>query len=151
MIFSFVFAERVQSDCGELCTMCIMGKRKHTVISNLYKDSTQISAFEVHEWIHETLHFDEQEGVRHTNRYTMRQVHNKPVTKPLNLDLYQEPSTGLLFTYNNRILKGTSAGLGLRSIRIANLTPPELPNDNILTVLKRCCAPRGFKDRVWTQ
>lgn len=148
--FSFVLAERVQSDCGELCTVYTMGERKYTVITNLYKNSTQFSAFRSMYGSMRLCTLKKKLCAIQVDRQ-MRQVHIKPVKESVNLDFFQDQRRGLICAYDSRSLKGTSGGLGSRSIRIAKLTPTEFPNDNTLTVLKRCCAPRGIKDDIWTQ
>jgi hypothetical protein len=58
--FVLVFTWRIYLDSGDLRKTCTIGEGKNTVTCSCDKNGPWISAFEVHEWINETNHLDEQ-------------------------------------------------------------------------------------------
>ena len=83
----------------------------------------------------------------------MRQVYIELISELVMLDLTSR--TQRLVNYKHTTGEASkvtimSAELVARSVRVANLLPA-LPNDDILTALKRYGAPRGIKDDAWTQ
>ena len=87
LLYFFVFTERIQLDCGKLRTTYAMGERINKVIYSFDKKGPRISAFEIHEWIRETVHLEEQEVLNVQVGGQMRQVCIKLVTDPLRLEL----------------------------------------------------------------
>jgi hypothetical protein len=85
--FWCVFTERIHFDCGKLRTTYTVGERINTVIYIFDENSPRISAFEIHELIHENVHQEEQEVLNIQVDGQIRQVYIKLVMEPLILDL----------------------------------------------------------------
>jgi hypothetical protein len=73
-----------------------MGERKNIVICSFDKNSIRISAFEIHKWIHESLHLEEQDVIS-------KQIDGQMQNDELNI---QNLRTGLLYNFNKESLKG---------------------------------------------
>jgi hypothetical protein len=99
-----VFTERIQLECGKLRKTYTLGEKINTVLYIFDEKSPRISAFEIHEWIRETVHLEEQDLLNIQVGGQMWQVYMKLVTEPMTLDLIsstypahiQHPRTGLL-------------------------------------------------------
>jgi hypothetical protein len=73
-----------------------MGERKNIVICSFDKNSPRISAFEIHKWIHESLHLEERGMLS-------KKIDGQMRNDELNI---QKLRTGLLYNFNGEGLKG---------------------------------------------
>jgi hypothetical protein len=76
--------------------MHAMGEMKNIVICSFDMNSPRISAFEIHKWIHVSLHLEEQEVLS-------KQIDGQMRNDELNIRNLRRV---LLYTFNREILKG---------------------------------------------
>ena len=118
-----------------------MPARPHTLVCTFDPASPRITAWDIHEWIHDALKLPENDvqlvqidGIR-------RQVFIKLTTSAQVLKLIQDTNGRVDYKYpTGEIFPVTLdvAGIGTKKIRIANL-PPEIPDE----ILKEALKPYG--------
>lgn len=92
--------------------------------------SSRITVFQIHEWIHERSHLPEQDVRIIQTDGPRRRVYIKLATSEQSFAVVQKTSGNVEYRHDNGELFTVQielAGLGTRRIRIANL-PPEVPD-----------------------
>jgi hypothetical protein len=110
-----------------------MAERQNTLTCSFDPKSPRISAFEIHEWIHEQLKIPEHEVAMIQIDGPKRQVFIK-LKQYIEVQKIIQATNGLQeYKHKNGELSQVRieiAGLGTKRIRIANL-PPEVPESLI--------------------
>jgi hypothetical protein len=130
-----------------------MATRQNTIVCTFELNSPKITAFEIHEWIHNTLLIPEHDvtmiqvnGIK--RQLFIKMINNvsvQTILKETNGEAKYKHHSGEMCTVGIDV-----AGLGTKRVRIANL-PPERPD----TALKTSLAPYGkiqkIQHELWTQ
>ena len=129
-----------------------MGERQNTFVCAFDPQSPRISAYEIHEWVFETLCLQESEVKMIQIDGPKRQVYIK-VSEPLRMQELLTSTEGQAeYRHTNGVISKVrieAVGLGLRKIRIANL-PPELPERNIRMALRQFGEIREIHNDTWS-
>jgi hypothetical protein len=113
-----------------------MAERRNTIVCAFDPNTPKISAFDIHEWIYETFRLPDQEvnmiqidGIKHVyTKLETEQCAHKIIQDTNGQTTYKHPD-GLL-----SVVLIDMAGMGVKSIRIANL-PPEVQGDTVRDAL----------------
>jgi hypothetical protein len=130
-----------------------MAERQNTLTFVFDPKSPRVSAFEIHEWIHEQLRIPEHEvqmlqidGPRRHIFIKLKQCNE--------LHRITQASYGLQeYKHANEEISQVGiemAGLGTKRIRIANL-PPEVPEGPIRTALARYGDIKTIEEETWSK
>jgi hypothetical protein len=130
-----------------------MTERQNTLTCSFEPRSPKISAYEIHEWIHEHLRIQEQEATIIEIDGPKRQVFIK-------LNLYNAVQRMLQETKGLQEYKHSNgeishvriekAGLGTKHIRIANL-PPEVPEGIFKSALMQYREIQEIQEETWAR
>ena len=126
--------------------------RKDTIVCSFEKHSPRISAYEIHEWIHRELKLDTEEVEAIQIDGVHRQVFIKMTNAKTVDNIISRTKGEVDYAHETgEISKVTigPAGLGKRSIRIANL-PPEMPKDIIKEYMSKYGIVNGVTDEKWS-
>jgi hypothetical protein len=116
------------------------------------KHSPRISAYEIHEWIHQQLQLDQEDIAAIQIEGQSRQVFIKTLQSKTIDDLIYSHNGETTYKHENGEISKVQlcfAGLGKRNIRIANL-PIELPNEVIKTHLSKYGTVHHIVDEKWS-
>jgi hypothetical protein len=128
-----------------------MMESHNTVICIFEKSSPRISAYDIHEWIHETLKLPEDDVNMVQIDGSSRQVfikfesadHMAPHLPTIVGSREYLHTNGAL----SKVLVAPT-GIGYREVRIAGL-PPEAPDSTIQTALDKYGEIRGYSRQTW--
>jgi hypothetical protein len=107
--------------------------RKDTIVCTFDKRSPRVTAYDIHEWIHQELHLDTEDVATIQIDGPKRQVFIKTTRTQLVEDIILRTNGESVYAHDTGEISRISicpAGLGRRNARIANL-PPEMPMDII--------------------
>jgi hypothetical protein len=105
-----------------------MGERQKTFVCAFDPQSPRISAYEIHEWIYDTLCLRESEVVIIQIDGPKRHVYIKLIDPSLMQDILTSTTRNAEYRHTNGVISKVrieAMGLGLRKVRIENL-PPEV-------------------------
>jgi len=130
-----------------------MTEREYTTVCIFDPTSPRISAYEIHEWIHEELQVSEQsltmiqiDGIkRHVFMKFVIDIYIQNILQPTNGIVEYRHTTGEISTVRLEV-----AGVGMRRIRLANL-PPEVTESNIRAALASYGEIVSIKDEMWSK
>jgi sRNA-binding regulator protein Hfq len=108
-------------------------ERRKSVICAFDQNSPKISTYDIHEWFYETLRISEQEVTMIQIDGTKRHVYIKLVTEQMVYKILQDTNGHMTYKHADGLISTVLieiAGMGTKSIRIANL-PPEVPEHKI--------------------
>jgi hypothetical protein len=114
-----------------------MSERQNTIVCAFDIRSPRISAFNIHEWIFETLRLEEEDLSMVQIDGPRRQVYIKLKNADQVCTFLHESGGQKEYKHDNGMIstvKMEPAGMGIRIIRIANL-PPEVNDRTIVTIL----------------
>jgi len=114
-----------------------MSERQNTVVCTFEPTSHRISAFEIHEWIHNKLRVPEHTVTMIQIDGPKRQIYIKLVDFACVQPLLQDTSGQSEYKHTNgeiSIVHNEVAGMGTRRIRITNL-PPEMAEETLRATL----------------
>jgi hypothetical protein len=130
-----------------------MGDRQNTIVCCFDPRSPRITAFQIHDWIFETLRLDEEDIRMIPIDGTRRHVYIK-FTHSTRLHRVLSETNGhqKFKQYNGELSQVIIelAGMGRRKIRIANL-PPEVNDRMIKDVLVQYGEVRDIHEEQWTR
>jgi hypothetical protein len=130
----------------------IMTERRNTIASIFDQCSPNITAFHINEWIHETLQLEEDAVSMIQIDGTRRRVYIKFVTEMQMRHVLSKTNGIQDFKHDNGEISQVHieiAGMGMRTIRIANL-PPEVQDNVIRNALGTYGDITEFKEELWT-
>jgi hypothetical protein len=129
-----------------------MTERRNTIVCIFDQSSPKITAFHIHEWIHETLQLVEDEVRMIQIDGTSRRVYIKFVTE-MHMRRVLSKTNGVQdFKHDNGEISQVRveiAGMGMRTIRIANLSP-EVQDNVIRNALGTYGDITEIKEELWT-
>jgi hypothetical protein len=113
----------------------------------------KISAYDIHEWIYETLRIPDQEVTMVQIDGIKRHVHIKLLTEQMARKIIQDTNERMAYKHPDGLMTTVLtelAEMGIKSIRMANL-PPEVPENKIQATM----APYGkiisLRNEVWAR
>jgi hypothetical protein len=129
-----------------------MAERRNTTVCIFDQHSPKITAFHIHEWIHDTLQLEEDEVSMIQIDEPRRRVYIKFVNE-MNMQRVLSKTKGIQdFKHDNGEISQVQfviAGMGMRNIRIANL-PPEVKDFVIGNALGTYGDIPEIKEELWT-
>jgi hypothetical protein len=129
-----------------------MIERHHTVVCTFDTTSPRISAFEIHEWLHETLRLQEQTVRMIQVDGSRRQVYIKLIDRENVVNLLQKTNGQAEYkhlTGELSVVTISDAGMGTKRVRIANL-PPEVQDETIRTALTSYGTAMNIQEERWS-
>jgi hypothetical protein len=130
-----------------------MSERQNTMVCIFDMRSPRISAYQIHEWIFETLKLEENDLYMIQIDGPKRHVY----IKFQNVDKLQHimNDTEGQFDYRHETggvskVKIERAGMGIRAVRIANL-PPEVSDRTIINILSQYGEVKEVKEERWSK
>jgi len=114
-----------------------MAERLSTIVCTFDPASPKITAFEIHEWIHNTLRIPEQNVTMIQVDGVRRQVFIKMVNNDCVQTLLRDTSGEAKYKHRSGEVSTVGiavAGLRTKHVRVANL-PPEVPDTALTTSL----------------
>ena len=130
-----------------------MGGRTNTLVCCFDPRSPRISAYDIHEWIHETMCLQEDEVAMVQIDGAKRRVYVKLHEYQRMCDILASTNGEGEFRYNNgeiSTVRIEAAGPGTERVRLANI-PPDVPNRIIKMVLERYGKMREVHVETWSQ
>jgi hypothetical protein len=130
-----------------------MVERHNTVVCTFDTASPHISAFDIHEWLHDVLRLQE-----HTVRMIQvdgpkRQVYIKLVDKEDLLNLLRITNGQAEYKHHTgeiSVVSIVAPGMGTKRVRIANL-PPEVQDEAIRTALTPYGTVMNVQEEMWSK
>jgi hypothetical protein len=160
LFFPLTFAYEVNMGVGLYGTSKIRGittvtviELRNTVIYAFDPNSPKISAFDIHEWIHETLRIPEKEVTMIQIDGTKRHEYIKLVTEQKVQKIVMDTNGHLTYKHADGLISVVLieiAGMGTKSIRIANL-PPEVPEHKIQAAMTPYGKIISRRHEVWAR
>ena len=130
-----------------------MAVRQNTIVCTFDPTSPRITAFEIHEWIHDTLKIPEQKVRMIQIDGTKRQVYIKLMEREYSTNIIRETGGQVMYKHGTGEISYVDiamAGMGFKKIRIANL-PPEVPEEKLRTTLAPYGSVMSIQDEVWAR
>ena len=130
-----------------------MSDRQDTIVCCFDPRSPRITAFHLHEWIHENLRLAEEDICMIQVNRPMRRVYLKFTSGEHMQTVLQDTKGQLEFRHDNGELSQVIielAGMGMKKIRIANL-PPEVTDHTLRDSLTKYGEVKDIKEKLWTQ
>jgi len=131
----------------------IMGDRQYTTVCIFDQNSPRITAYNIHEWIYEALHIQEDDIRMIQIDGPQRRVYIKFVNTDQMMDLLQMVKGQLEYHHENgelSIVKVEVAGLGIKRARIANL-PLEILDGTLRDVLTKYGEVKKITEEQWSR
>jgi hypothetical protein len=128
-------------------------ERQNTIVFFFYQKSPRITAYHTHEWLHEQLRLQETDVRVIQIDGPRRRVYIKFVNNERMMEVLQPLQGQLAYHHKNgerSIVHVEIAGMGVRSVRIANL-PPEIPDRVLRDVLSRYGEVKRITDEQWSR
>ena len=129
-----------------------MTERQQTIVCAFEKNSPRVSAFEIHEWVYETLRIHEQDIALIQIDGPMRHVYIK-FNDPQRLQTLLESTRGHeTFRHGNGELSTVrieAVGLGMRRVRVACL-PPEVDDRTLQLSLSKYGDIHEIQPEKWS-
>jgi hypothetical protein len=126
-------------------------ERKDTAVCIFDKTSHRITAYEIHEWIYNSLHLETEDVVIIQIDGPRRQVCIKTTHSTVVENLISRNKGESIYQYDSgetyKVII-SQAGLGRRNVRIANL-PPEMPEEIIRQHLGKYGQVAKIKEEKW--
>jgi len=143
------------SDEGRRSECTTISAQQNTVVCSFDPTSLRISAFEIHEWIHEQLQVPEHSVTMIQIDGPRRQVCIKSVDFQFVQGLIQTTNGQLEYAYKHASgeispVRIEMAGMGKRRVRIANL-PSDIPEGIIWTDLSQYSEVKTIQDEMWSR
>ena len=129
-----------------------MTGRPNTLVCSFDPASPRITAWDIHEWIHEALQIPEQDVLLVQIDGLRRQVYIKLTTSEQVIAIIQKTNGSVDYNYpSGEIFRVTIdvAGLGTKRVRIANL-PPEVPDDILRDTMKQYGKIISIRTETWS-
>lgn len=130
-----------------------MAERQNTIVCMFDIKSPRISAYQIHEWIFETLKLEEEDLMMIQIDGPKRHVYIKFNDEDKMLNVIRETEGECEYKHETgeiTTVKLEPAGMGLRVIRLANL-PPEVSPRIITNVFMRYGEVKEIKDELWSR
>jgi len=130
-----------------------MCDRKNTLVFVFDMRSPRISAYHIHEWIHENLHLEEDDIRTLQIGGPRKRVYIKFTSESRLQEILNGNQGQLTFHHDTGELSKVKLELaveGIKKIRIARL-PPEVTADTIKTCLVKYGEVKTIRDEMWTQ
>ena len=130
-----------------------MTDRQNTVVCSFDPTSPRITAYDIHEWIHEALRIPEHTVSMIQIDGIKRQVYIKLIDKECVLSLIRATNGQAEYKHHTgelSIVNIAVAGMGTKRVRIANL-PPEVPDDALRTALTPFGTVMAIQDEMWSK
>jgi len=129
-----------------------MTDRQNTIVCCFDPRSPRITAYQIHEWIHENLHLAEDDVRMIQVDGPRRRVYIKFTSEERMQSVLQDSKGLLEFRHDNGELSQVIielAGMGTKKIRIAGL-PPEVTENMIRGSLTKYGEVKNIRDESWT-
>jgi hypothetical protein len=130
-----------------------MSERQNTIVCRFDMASPRISAYQIHEWLHETLQLDERDVRMVQVDGPKRQVFIKFSDSDKMQTIVQDTLGTAEYRHDTGEISQVKiefAGMGRRRIRIANL-PPETPDSKIRTTLAKYGEIADISEEKWSK
>ena len=128
-----------------------MNERQQTIVCAFDKHSPRVSAFEIHEWVYETLRIQEHDVVMIQIDGPMQHVYIK-FRDPQRLQTLLEATQGHEdFRHENGKISKVrieAVGLGMRRVRVACL-PPKVEDGTLKMTLSKYGEIRDIQPEMW--
>jgi len=129
-----------------------MTERQQTIVCAFDQSSPRVSAFDIHEWIYETLHLQEHEVVMVQIDGLRRHVYVK-FREPQRMQAILTTTQGQEdFRHENGEISKVrieAVGLGMRRVRVASL-PPEVEDKTLKMVMGAYGEIRDIQPETWS-
>jgi len=129
-----------------------MTERQQTIVCAFDQCSPRVSAFDIHEWIYETLHLQEHEVVMIQIDGPRRHVYIK-FRDPQRMQAILTATQGQEdFRHNNGEISEVrieAVGLGMRRVRVSSL-PPEVKDKTLKMALSAFGEIRDIQQEMWS-
>jgi hypothetical protein len=130
-----------------------MSGRKNTIVCFFDHHNPRTSAFEIHEWIHDTMRLHEDEVAMIHIDGGKRQVFVKFHDYKRMSDILESTQGEGEFRHNNgemSVVRIEAGGLGMKRVRLTNI-PPEGPDSVLKTALERYGQVKEIHAETWSQ
>jgi hypothetical protein len=130
-----------------------MAERENTLVCTFDAQSPRITAYDIHEWIYETIHLEETDVAMVQVDGPRRQVYIKFKECRRIQETFLSTNGQGEFCHSNGVISKVGieeAGLGIRRVRIANL-PPELSDRAIKMGLSRYGEIKEVQEETWSR
>jgi hypothetical protein len=131
----------------------IMAERLNTTVCTFDPASPKITAFEIHEWIHNTLRIPEQNVTMIQVDGIRRQVFIRLVNNDCVQTLLRDTSGEAKYKHHSGEVSTVGiavAGLGMKQLRVANL-PSEVSDTAFMTSLAPFGKVLTIQQEMWTK
>jgi hypothetical protein len=128
-----------------------MAERQNTAVCCFDPSSPSITAFDIHEWLHEVLKIPEHIVNTIQINGTKRQEYIKFIEQSYVQALIHDTNGQAEYKHTTReltIVNITNAGMGTKRVRIANL-PPEVQNASIRIALAPFGTTLTIIEEMW--
>ena len=105
-------------------------ERHNTIVCSFEPTSPRITAYQIHEWIHDKMHLWKEDVRKIQIDELQRMVFIKFISHDRMMTVLQNTSGHLEYKHDDGVLsiaRVKLAVMGLKNVRVANL-PPETPN-----------------------
>lgn len=129
-----------------------MSDRQNTIVCCFDPRSPRITAYHIHEWIHDNLHLAEDDVRMIQIDGPRRRVYIKFTSGERMQSVLQDCNGQLEFRHDNGELSQVTielAGMGIKKIRIASL-PPEVTENTIRDSLTKYGEVKNIREELWT-
>jgi hypothetical protein len=130
-----------------------MAERHNTLVCTFDPTSPRITAYDIHEWIHQVLRIPEHAVSMIQIVGTKRQVYIQLIYNVYVPALLWETNGQSEYKHHNRVLSLVNiatAGMGTKHVRIANL-PPEVKEQSKRTALTSFVTVLAVIEELWTK
>ena len=128
-------------------------ERLNTIVCNFDPASPKITAFDIHEWLHNSLRIPEQNVTMIKTDGIRRQVFIILINNDCVQSLLRDTSGEIKYKHQVGVVSTvgiTVAGLGTKRVRVAN-QPPEVPDAVLLTALATFGKVQTIQGELWAK